>query len=167
MLGVRWTNENVDVALEHCAFLLGSNGKVHSDDDFVYRANPLHKSECVEYIPSQRNAAWLNVDISKIPAEVDKIAFNLSLENTNAHRQMRFGRIENFEMLLIDTATNKQLARFDLNGIFLNETAVVVGELYRHKGEWKFKAVGAGYNGGIEVLCQAAGVSRKMKGSTV
>ena len=156
-LVVRWRDEHPDAAIDHSAFLLGADGKVHSDADFIYYANPMHASECVEYIPLRRNAARINVALSKIPDAIDKISFNLTIEGTGDYHAA-FGRIEGLSMRLIDATTNVEVARFDFDGLS-NETALVVGEIYRHKGAWKFKIVGAGYYGGVEVLCQNAGVS--------
>lgn len=153
----QWSGVNIMSVMDHSAFLLDRNGRMNSIDDLVYRNNPMHKSESVEYVPSTKNAARLNIDVDKIPYAVDKIDFNLALYNSGTQR-LTFGKLDRIEMLAVDRATDKELLRFDLNKLFSMETAIVVGEMYRHKGEWKFKAVGSGFNGGIEILCQNAGV---------
>ena len=109
-------------------------------------------------MPIQKNTAWFNVNIDKIPAEVDKIDFNLTICNSGMYRAT-FGQLESIVMIVVDVDTNKELLRFDLSKLFFMETAIVVGEMYRYKGEWKFKAIGSGFNGGVEALCQNAGIS--------
>lgn len=153
----QWRGVNMMSVIEHSAFLLDSNGRTDSADNIIYRNNQMHKSGSVEYIPVANNEARLNVDIEKIPYAVDKIDFNLALYNSGTQR-LTFGRLDQITMFAVDRATNKELLRFDLNNLFSMETAIVVGEMYRHKGEWKFKAVGSGFNDGIEILCRNAGV---------
>lgn len=153
----QWHGVNMMSVIEHSAFLLDGNGRTDSADDIIYRNNQRHKSGSVEYIPVANNAALFNVDIEKIPYAADKIDFNLALYNSGTQR-LTFGRLDQITMFAVDRTTDKELLRFDLSKIFSMETAIVAGEMYRHKGEWKFKAVGSGFNDGIEILCRNAGV---------
>jgi len=98
------------------------------------------------------------VDLSKVPANVAKIAFVVTIYQADERKQ-NFGQVSNAFIRVVDNATNQELIRYDLGEDFSIETAVVVGELYRHNGEWKFNAVGSGFSGGLEALCQNYGVA--------
>ena len=122
-------------------FLLGDNGKVTSDGDFVFYGNTTHASGSVEHTGDNRDGAGdgddetIKIDLSRVP------------------------QVNNAFIRIYDPETNEELLRYDLTEDFSIETALVIGELYRHGGEWKFNAVGAGYQGGLEALCRAYGVN--------
>ncbi len=99
----------------------------------------------------------IEVDLSKIPANVEKVAFTVTIYDSDARRQ-NFGQVSNAFIRIVDEATNTELIRYDLGEDFSIETAVVVGELYRHNGEWKFNAIGSGFQGGLAALCAHYGI---------
>ena len=143
-----WEQTNLDI--EHCAFLLNETGKVASDSDFVFYNNSFHPSGSVSRLPRRNNSARIKIDLAKIPADVIKIAFvlmNCDEKKSSAIRGVSLN-ISDSQKNLIDISL----------GNFTVETAIVLGELYRYKGEWKFNAVGAGFSGGIMALCQQFGV---------
>ena len=73
-------------------------------------------------------------------------------------RRQNFGQVSNSFIRIVDMATDTELIRYDLGEDFSIETAVVVGELYRHNGEWKFNAIGSGFQGGLAALCGHYGI---------
>ena len=97
------------------------------------------------------------VDLTKVPADVQKIAFTVTIYEA-ASRSQNFGMVSNAFVRVYDQTTGTELVRYDLGEDYSIETAIVVAELYRHGGEWKFNAVGSGYQGGLEALCGAYGV---------
>ena len=143
-----------DFDLDASAFLLGAGGRVTKDEDFVFYSNAKHPSGSVVYGGDNRTGAGegddeqIMVDLSAVPAEYEKIAFTVTIYDA-AERHQNFGQVSNAFVRIVDDATGAELIRYDLEEDFSIETAIVVAELYRHNGEWKFNAVGAGYQGGL------------------
>ncbi len=168
LIGLGWdTNKydgGFDFDLDAAAFLLGANGKVNSDDDFVFYNNLKHKSGSVEHLGDNLTGAGegddeeIKVDLSKVPANVEKIDFTVTIYDADARKQ-KFGQVENAYIRVVDDETGKELIRYDLGEDFSVETAVVVGEIYRNKGEWKFNAIGSGWSGGLAALGRNYGVN--------
>lgn len=168
IVGLGWDVNKYDGSeefdLDASAFLLGANGRVTSDADFIYYGNQKHHSGCVESTGDNRSGAGdgddeqLNVNLSLVPASIEKIAFVVTIYDADTRRQ-NFGMVNNSYIRVLDQSTNQELIRFDLGEDFSIETAIVVGELYRHNGEWKFNAVGSGFQGGLEALCSNFGIN--------
>ena len=95
--------------------------------------------------------------MSKIPANIEKVDFTVTIYDADSRRQ-NFGQVSNAFVRILDDATGTEIIRYDLEEDFSIETAVVVGELYRHSGEWKFNAIGSGYQGGLAALCNNYGI---------
>ena len=168
IIGLGWdTNKydgGADFDLDAAAFLLGANGKVQSDEDFVFYGNLKHKSGSVEHTGDNLTGAGdgddevIKVDLSKVPQNVDKIDFTVTIYDADVRRQ-NFGQVSNAYIHILDATTGNEVLRFDLGEEFSIETAVVVGELYRYNGEWKFNAIGSGFSGGLRALCLNYGVN--------
>ncbi len=168
LVGLGWdTNKydgGFDFDLDAAAFLLDANGKVTSDDDFVYYNNLKHPSGSVEHTGDNLTGSGdgddeqIKIDLSKVPANIEKIDFTVTIYDSD-HRKQNFGQVSNAFIRIVDEANNKELVRFDLGEDFSIETAVVVGELYRNKGEWKFNAIGSGFQGGLKALGRNFGVN--------
>ena len=103
------------------------------------------------------NFAQINVDLQKVPAEISKIAFTLTIDDTETQAQ-NFSQIKDACISVVDAQTNKEILYFDLQENFSIENAIIAGEIYRYKGAWKFNAIGAGFSGGLESLCKNFGV---------
>lgn len=146
----RWESDD-DLEIDASAFLLGADGKTHADEDFIFYGNPRHNSGAVEL----DNSA-IHIKLKKIPDAIERISFTLTIYDAEARKQ-NFGRVKVF-VRVIDGAACKEIFCFDLRDGFSVETAIVGGEIYRHKGEWKFNAVGAGFSGGLKALCEMFGV---------
>lgn len=153
-----------DFDLDASAFMLGASGKVTNDGDFVFYGNGTHASGSVVYGGDNRTGAGegddetIAVDLSKIPANIEKIDFTVTIYD-GAERRQNFGQVNNAYVRIVDDATGAELIRYDLEEDFSIETALVVGSIYRHGGEWKFNAIGSGFQGGLEALCVNYGVN--------
>ena len=158
LVGMGW-QVNSAIDLDTAAFLLGAGGKVAGDADFVFYGNARHASGAVEHIaaPSGGDKQQVRVDLAAVPASVEKIAVTATIYDADARRQ-NFSQVAGAYVRVLDAASGAELLRYDLGQGFSVETAIVVGELYRYKGEWKFSAVGAGFSGGLEALCKNFGV---------
>lgn len=167
MVGLGWDVNRYDGAdfdLDTCAFLLGENGKVTGDGDFIFYNNASHESGAVTYMGDNTTGAGdgddeqIKLDLSKIPASITRIAFTCSIYDAEA-RSQNFGQVSNAYIRVVDEATGTELIRYDLGEDFSIETALVVGEIYRHNGEWKFNAIGGGFSGGLSALCRNYGIN--------
>lgn len=168
MVGLGWdTNKydgGSDFDLDAAAFLLGANGKVTNDGDFVFYGNLKHSSGGVEHMgdnltgEGEGDDEQIMVDLKAIPANIERIDFTVTIYDADVRRQ-NFGQVSNAFIRIVDGETNTELIRYDLGEDFSIETAVVVGEIYRHNGEWKFNAIGSGFQGGLFALCKNFGVN--------
>ena len=168
MVGLGWdTNRydgGADFDLDAAAFLLGAGSKVESDADFVFYGNLKHASGSVEHMgdnltgEGEGDDEQIRVDLSKVPANVEHIAFTVTIYDYETRRQ-NFGQVSNAFIRIVDESSGTELIRYDLGEDFSVETALVVGELYRNNGEWKFNAIGSGFQGGLHALCQNYGVN--------
>ncbi|MBQ3346780.1 MAG: TerD family protein [Synergistaceae bacterium] len=168
LVGLGWDvkkyDGGYDFDLDAAAFVLGVNGKVLSDADFVFYNNLKHSSGAVQHMGDNLTGAGdgddeqIKVDLSKLPGNADKVAFTVTIYDAEARKQ-NFGQVSNAFIHILDETNGKELIRYDLGEDFSVETAVVVGELYRQAGEWKFNAIGSGFRGGLKALCQNFGVN--------
>ena len=168
MVGLGWDvnqyDGGADFDLDAAAFLLDANGKVPSDGEFIFYGQLEHSSKSVIHQgdnltgEGEGDDEQIFVDLSLVPDNIDKIAFTVTIYDADVRRQ-NFGQVQNAFIRIVDESTNQELIRFDLGEDFSIETAVVVGELYRHQGNWKFNAVGSGYAGGLRALCLSYGVN--------
>ena len=168
LIGLGWDTNKYDGGsefdLDSAAFLLGASGKVTSDGDFVFYNNLKHASGSVEHLGDNLTGAGegddeqMKIDLSKVPADIQKIDFTVTIHEADTRKQ-NFGQVENAFIRVVNAATNEELIRYDLGEDFSIETAVVVGELYRHGGEWKFQAIGSGFSGGLAALGRNFGVN--------
>lgn len=167
VVGLGWdTNKydgGKDFDLDTAAFLLGGNGKVTSDNDFVFYNNLKDPSGAVTHLGDNRTGAGdgddeqIGVELSRVPASIEKIDFTVTIHDAQA-RSQNFGQVSNAYIRILNADTNEELIRYDLSEDYSIETAIVVGELYRNNGEWKFNAVGSGFQGGLGALCGNFGI---------
>lgn len=168
MVGLGWDTNKYDGGhdfdLDAAAFLTDESGKVTSDLDFVFYNNLKHQSGSVEHQgdnltgEGEGDDEQIMVDLSKVPQNIAKIAFTVTIHDADVRGQ-NFGQVSNAFIRVVNEATGIELIRYDLGEDFSIETAVVVGELYRHGGEWKFNAIGSGFQGGLAALCRNFGVN--------
>ena len=165
--GLGWdTNKydgGFDFDLDASAFLIGENGKVITQKDFIFYGNLIHKSGAVEHMGDNRTGEGegddeqIKVNLQQIPSNIQKVVFTVTIYEAEKRKQ-NFGQISNAYIRIINDDDNKELIRYDLGEDFSIETAIVVGEIYRHNGEWKFNAVGSGFQGGLAALCANYGI---------
>ncbi len=173
LIGLGWdTNKydgGYDFDLDASAFLLGANGKVTCDEDFIFYNNLQSRNDAVVHTGDNRTGDGdgddevITIDFSKIPENIEKIAITVTIHDAVARKQ-NFGQVSNAyvhvaKMESDDDMTGTEVLRFDLVEDFSIETALVVCEIYKNNGDWKFNAVAAGYQGGLEALCRSFGVN--------
>ncbi len=172
MVGLGWdTNKydgGYDFDLDAAAFLLNANGKVVRDEDFIFYNNLRSRNDAVVHTGDNRTGAGegddevILFDFAKMPEDVQKIAITVTIHEADSRRQ-NFGQVSNAyvrvaKMESEDDMNGEEVLRFDLGEDFSIETAIVVCEIYRYNGSWKFNAVAAGYQGGLYALCKDFGV---------
>lgn len=167
VVGLGWDVKRFDTGrdfdLDTAAFLLGENGKVLRNEDFVFYGNKLHDSSSVEHLGDNLTGAGdgddeqIKVDLSLVPANITKIIFTVTIYEAEQRRQ-NFGQVNNAFIRIYNEVNGEELLQYDLDEDFSIETAVVFGELYKRGGEWKFNAIGSGYQGGLAALCENYGV---------
>jgi tellurium resistance protein TerD len=168
-IGLGWdTNKydgGSDFDLDVMCFLLGENGKIASGNNlnFVFFNNKQDPAGSVIHTgdnltgEGEGDDEAINVDLSKIPADVVKIAFVAVIFKAE-ERAQNFGQITNAYIRVLDQAGNKELIRYDLSEDYSIETGLTVAEIYKKDGAWKFKAIGAGYKKGLEAIVAEYGV---------
>ena len=166
LIGLGWDERATDGAefdLDASAFMLTAQGKVRSDADFIYY-NQLRSPEgAVEHTGDNRSGKGdgddevIKIDLDKIPAGVEKVVFTVTIHDAAARKQ-NFGQITNAFIRVVNEESNVEIVRYDLAEDYSTETAMVFGELYSHNGEWKFRAVGQGYAGGLAAMCNQYGI---------
>ncbi len=172
LVGLGWDTKKYDGGydfdLDASAFLLGDNGKVPADSDFVFYGNLEHKSGAVHHMGDElkgklegsdaKDCEQIKIDLAAIPANIAKIAITVTIYEAEERRQ-NFGQVSNAYVHIYDETNSRELIRYDLGEDFSVETAVIVGEIYRSDVEWKFNAIGSGYKGGLKALCIDFGVN--------
>lgn len=167
MVGLGWDvnqfDSGADFDLDASAFLVGENGKCPTEKEFIFYGNLEHASESVKHMgdnltgEGEGDDEQIMVDLSKIPANISKVAFTVTIYDSETRRQ-NFGQVSNAYIRIVDDSTGTELIRYDLGEDFSIETAVVVGEMYKNNGEWKFNAIGSGFQGGLAALCGHYGI---------
>jgi tellurium resistance protein TerD len=167
LIGLGWdarTTAGEDFDLDAVAFMLTDAGKVRNDKDFIFFNNLISECGSVEHTGDNRVGAAegddeaIKIGLPKVPEHVCKILFAVNIYEADERRQ-NFGQVSNAFMRVVNNANGSEIARFDLSEDYSTETSLIFGEVYRHNGEWKFRAVGQGFSGGLGALCQQFGVS--------
>jgi len=166
LIGLGWderVTSGAEFDLDASAFLLGANGKVRGDHDFIFY-NQLRSPEgAVEHTGDNRSGVGegddevIKVNLTQVPADVDKIAITVTIHDAQVRNQ-NFGQVQNAFIRVVNEDTGAEVVRFDLAEDYSVETAMVFGEVYRYNGEWKFRAVGQGYAGGLAAMCTQYGI---------
>ena len=167
VVGVGWDVNAFDTGgsfdLDGAAFLLTDAGIVSQPEDFVFYGNLKHPSGAVEHLGDNTTGAGdgddeqIKISLNSVPANISKIAFTVTIYEAESRNQ-NFGMVSNAFIRVYNEANGEELLRYDLGEDFSIETAVVFGELYKNNGEWKFNAIGSGFQGGLAALCGNYGV---------
>lgn len=167
LIGLGWDinhyDGETDFDLDASAFMTKANGKVGNENDFIFYGNLNHVLGSVQHMGDNRTGEGdgddevIKVQLDKIPSDYDTISFTVTIYEAEKRLQ-NFGMVENAYVRLIDEDTGEELVRFDLTEDFSTETALVVAEIYKRDGQWKFAAIGSGYDGGLKALCKEYGI---------
>ena len=166
-IGLGWdarATDGADFDLDASAFLLGENQKVSSDDDFIFYNQRFSTCSSVEHLGDNKTGSGdgddevITIDLGKVPSKIKRIAICVTIHDADVRKQ-NFGQVSNAYMRVVNMDTDKEIAKFDLSEDYSTETAMIFGEIYKNNDEWKFKAIGQGYAGGLESLCGQYGVS--------
>ena len=167
IVGLGWDTNRYDSGkdfdLDTSVFLLGDNGKVGSDSDFIFYNNTTGGNGSVVHTGDNRTGAGdgddeqTNIDLNNVPASIQRITFAITIHDAES-RSQNFGQVSNAYVRILNGDSNQELIRYDLGEDFSIETALIVGELYRHNGEWKFSAIGSGFQGGLAALATNFGL---------
>ena len=160
LVGLGWdarATDGADFDLDASAFLLGANDKVRGEHDFIFYNQTRSPEGSVEHTGDNRTGDGdgddesVKINLGLVPADIQKIAITVTIHDAE-QRGQNFGQVQNAFIRIVNDQSQVEIVRFDLNEDYSTETAMVFGELYRHNGEWKFRAVGQGYAGGLRAL---------------
>jgi len=167
LIGLGWDARSTsgdDFDLDASVFMVGPNGKVRSDADFIFYNQLRSACGSVEHTGDNRTGAGdgddeaIKVVLDKIPQGIEKLVVAVTIHEADAKRQ-NFGMVSSGYIRLVNLDNDAEIVRFDLSEDASVETAMIFGEVYRHNGEWKFRAVGQGYAGGLHALATAHGIT--------
>ncbi|HEU5150430.1 MAG TPA: TerD family protein [Iamia sp.] len=167
LIGLGWdvrATDGQDYDLDASVFLLNAEGRVRSDSDFIFYNNLTSTDGSVEHTGDNRTGEGegddeaIKVSVNQVPADVDKLVVAVTIHDAQARNQ-NFGQVENAFIRIVNDENGTEIARYDLSEDASVETAMIFGEVYRHGAEWKFRAVGQGYTGGLGPLAQSYGIN--------
>ena len=167
LIGLGWEGRSTDGAdydLDASAFLVGETGKVRRDEDFILYNQLRSTCGSVEHTGDNRTGEGdgddeaLTIELDKVPEAIKRVVVCVTIDDADARKQ-NFGQVSDAFMRIVNLDNDIEIARFDLSEDYSTETAMIFGEVYRNNGEWKFKAVGQGFAGGLESLCKQFGVA--------
>ena len=167
IVGLGWDTRATDGAafdLDGAIFLLGAAGKVRSDADFVFYNNLKSTDGSVVHSGDNTTCAGegddetVTIDLANVPADVDKVAICVTIHDAETRKQ-NFGQVSKAFVRCVNASGNIEIARYDLSEDGSTEGAMVFGEVYRAGAEWKFRAIGQGFKGGLGPLAKNYGVN--------
>ncbi len=167
IVGLGWDARMTDGSafdLDASIFLVTASGKVRSDYDFIFYNNRKSQDGSVEHLGDNTTGVGegddevIRIDLVNVPQEITRLVFAVSIYEADSRKQ-NFGMIASAYMRVLNNATRSEISRFDLSEDASLETSMIIGEVYRHNTEWKFKAVGQGFRGGFPELIRSFGVN--------
>ena len=167
LVGLGWdarTTTGADFDLDASALILGTSGKILSDQHFVFFNNLTSPDGSVQHLGDNRTGEGegddeqVKVHLADAPQDVDKIVFAVSIYDGDSNQQS-FGQVRNAFIRVVNEDDGREITRYDLSEDASTETAMIFGELYRNGADWKFRAVGQGYSTGLRGIAQDFGVN--------
>ncbi len=167
LVGLGWdprATDGTEFDLDASVFLLNASGRTRSSDDFIFYNQKKSSCGSIEHTGDNRTGQGegddeqVKVNLAQIPSDVDKLAITVTIHDADARRQS-FGQVGNAFIRIVNDTTGVEVVRYDLSEDYSTETAMVFGELYRNNAEWKFRAVGQGYAGGLNAMCTQYGIA--------
>jgi stress response protein SCP2 len=162
---LEWSTDHSGIGVDVAAFLLSGRNRCERDEDFIFYGNPVSMDGTVSHSGEGKSEESLSISLARVPEQYARIAVTLTIYE-GEQRNQRMKELSGLGLRLIDRKSGGELYRFDYGTDLSEETAVVVGELYRHQGEWKFSAVGSGFNGGLAALCANYGLEVEAEAGT-
>jgi tellurium resistance protein TerD len=166
-VGLGWDVRATDGSafdLDGVVFLLNATGKVRGDGDFIFYNNLRSSDGSVVHSGDNRTGAGegddesVTIDLTKVPADVERIALAVTIHEAEQRRQ-NFGQVAKAFVRCVNAANNSEIARYDLSEDSSTEAAMIFGEVYRNGADWKFRAIGQGFQGGLGPLARNYGVN--------
>jgi len=157
--GLGWDENDSDTGedfdLDASVFMLGANEKIPTDNHFIFYNNLNSPDGSVEHTGDNLTGdgdgddETINVNLEKIESRIEELVFVVTIHEADSRGQ-NFGQVRNAYIRLYDLTNNNEIAKYDLEEDFSTETAIEFGRLYKRVGSWRFKAVGAGFNAGLQ-----------------
>jgi tellurium resistance protein TerD len=167
VIGLGWDSRSTDGAafdLDASCFLVKTDGKVRGDTDFCFYNNKSVADGAVVHTgdnltgEGEGDDESVKVELSKVPAEIDKVVFSVTIHDAEARKQT-FGQVSKAYIRIVNEGNGTEIARYDLSEDASVDTAMIFGEIYRNGADWKFKAVGQGFVGGLGKMAASFGVN--------
>ncbi|MEO5366936.1 MAG: TerD family protein [Magnetococcus sp. WYHC-3] len=166
LIGLGWdprATDGADFDLDASAFMLAANRKVVNEKCFIFYNNLKSQDGSVEHTGDNKTGGGdgddevIRIRLNTVPDTIQTISITVTIHDADARRQ-NFGQVRNAFIRIVNEETGKEIARYDLSEDYSIETAMIFGDVYRHSGEWKFRAVGQGYSGGLAAMCAQYGI---------
>lgn len=144
--------------------MVANTGKVRSDNDFIFYNNLKSTDGSVEHTGDNLTGAGegddeaIKVELEKVPADVDKLVIGVTIHEADVRNQ-NFGMVQSAFIRILNQDNDREIVRFDLSEDMSTKTAMVFGEVYRQGGDWKFKAIGQGFVGGLDSMSKSFGIN--------
>ena len=167
LVGLGWdvrTTDGVEFDLDASLFMLNNTGKVRNDNDFIFYNNLKSTDGSVEHTGDNRTGAGegddevIKIDLQKVPADVDKLVIGITIHEADVRKQ-NFGMVNSAFIRVVNQDNDREIVKFDLSEDMSTETAMLFGEVYRNGEEWKFRAVGQGFKGGLGPMAKSYGIN--------
>jgi tellurium resistance protein TerD len=167
VIGLGWDPRSSDGAafdLDGSAFLLKTDGKARSDSDFIFYNNLKSVDGSVVHAGDNLTGGGdgddekITINLKNVPADIDKVAIGVTIHDADARKQ-NFGMVAKAYIRCLNGDGNAEIARFDLSEDSSSETAMIFGEVYRNGADWKFRAIGQGFKGGLGPLARSFGIN--------
>lgn len=166
LVGLGWaarSSDGADFDLDASLFMVQENGKVRGDHDFIFYNQLTSTCGAVEHTGDNKTGAGagddeaLKIRLADVPAAITRLVIAVTIHEAEQRRQ-NFGMVQDAFVRIVNLDSDTEIVRFDLSEDYSTETAMIFAEVYRHNGEWKFRAVGQGYSGGLAALAIQHGV---------
>jgi tellurium resistance protein TerD len=167
LIGLGWDSRSTDGAdfdLDASAFMLNEDGKIVSDQHFIFYGALTSPCRSIQHTGDNLTGDGdgddesIKIDLAAVPSNINKIVVGVTIHEAKA-RSQNFGQVSNAFMRVVDEKSSEEVVRYDLSEDYSTETALIFGELYRYNNDWKFRAVGQGYEGGLNAMAINYGVN--------